>query len=317
MRSFGKATILALATLTASAALNCSGESHKNIPSDGVKNAGSVGLELQIAPGINIDVVTYTITGPNGYSSTGSINVANSTTISALIGGIPAGNGYTITLNASATNDAGVNCVGQATFNVTANTTTPVTVHLQCRKPGNGSIIINGTVNVCPTIDSLGASPTSVNVGGTISLTSAGSDSDGVPSPISFAWSEGSTSFATTANASYTCAVAGPHTLTLRVTDGDPGCEDTGTVTVTCVNGGGTGGAGGAGGGAGAGGAGGAGGWAGGAGGSTAGAGGSTAGAGGSTAGAGGSAAGAGGSTAGAGGSAAGAGGSTAGAGGS
>jgi hypothetical protein len=323
MRSLGKATILALATLTASAALNCSGESQRNIPSDGVKNAGSVGLELQIAPGINIDSVNYQITGPNGYSSSGVINVSNSTTISALIGGIPAGVGYTITLTAVSTEDTGVNCVGSATFNVTANSTTPVTVGLQCRRPAKGSIIINGTVNICPSIDAIGAAPTSVALNGTVSLSSAGSDLDNVPNPITYRWHEGATTIATTANAAYTCAVLGSHTITLTVTDGDPGCEDVGTVTVNCTTGttGGTGGAGGAGGATGgAGGAtGGAGGTTGGAGGATGGAGGATGGAGGTTGDDGGTTGGAGGATggsAGAGGATGGSGGTTGGAGG-
>jgi hypothetical protein len=314
MRSFGKATILALATLTASAALNCSGESTKHNNGSSVEHAGSVGLELQIAPGINIDTVHYTITGPNGYSSAGDINVSNSSTISALIGGIPAGSGYVITLTAVSTADTGVNCVGQATFNVTANATTPVTVHLQCRKPGNGSIIVNGTINVCPTIDSIGAAPTSVAIGGTVSLTSAASDTDGIPSPVTYAWAEGTTSIASTANATYTCAAAGTHTITLSVTDGDPGCEDHGTVTVNC---GGAGGTGGTGGGGGAGGAtGGAGGATGGAAGATGGAGGATGGAAGATGGAGGATGGAGGATGGTAGATGGAAGATGGAGG-
>ena len=62
------------------------------------ENTGQIGIDLQLAPGLTLDAVSYTITGPSGFSRTGSIDVTNSTTISAIISGIPFGAGYQITL---------------------------------------------------------------------------------------------------------------------------------------------------------------------------------------------------------------------------
>src|SRR4051794_11213195 len=64
------------------------------------ENSGTLGLALQLTGGVTLNTVSYAITG-NGVNKTGSIDVRNSTTISATIGGIPAGAGYTITLSAS------------------------------------------------------------------------------------------------------------------------------------------------------------------------------------------------------------------------
>jgi len=88
IRSFAKATILALAALSASAAVNCSSNSTKSVPSGEIaENNGTVGLQLQIAPGVTISSVNYTVTGPGGFTQTGSIAVGDSTTINAVLSG--------------------------------------------------------------------------------------------------------------------------------------------------------------------------------------------------------------------------------------
>src|SRR5262249_22986234 len=58
------------------------------------ERSGDVALELDLAPGATLTSVSSVITGPAGFSRTGSINVGMSTKISAIIGGIPAGMGY-------------------------------------------------------------------------------------------------------------------------------------------------------------------------------------------------------------------------------
>lgn len=214
----------------------------------GSESTGTVGLELQ-AGGVTLNAVNYTILG-NGFSKSGSINVANSTKISATIGGIPGGNGYSITLTGNAAGN-GVTCTGSASFNVTAGATTSTQINLQCKlPPKTGNVSINGTVNVCPTIDSLSIEPAETTVGSSVTLSASGSDSDNAPSALSYAWSAtgGTLTGATTANASLACTTAGPVTVTLTVGDGD--CTDTLSQTVTCspAPGGGSGGAGGGGG---------------------------------------------------------------------
>ncbi|HEY3592452.1 MAG TPA: hypothetical protein VGL13_01200, partial [Polyangiaceae bacterium] len=78
-------------------------------------SAGSVGLSLQLTPGTTLASVSYAITGPGGFSKSGTIDVSSSTTISSVIGGLPAGNGYSITLSATST-DGVTTCSGTGTF---------------------------------------------------------------------------------------------------------------------------------------------------------------------------------------------------------
>src|SRR5580692_10849157 len=63
------------------------------------ETTGTAGIQLQVAPGITINTLNYTLTGPNGFSKTGSINVSNSTVAATIIGGLPSGSGYSISLS--------------------------------------------------------------------------------------------------------------------------------------------------------------------------------------------------------------------------
>jgi hypothetical protein len=191
-----------------------------------------------VAPGVTINSVNYHITGPGGFVRDGSIDVSTSTTITAVLGGLPAGTGYTITLTASAA-DGGLNCLGSATFNVVARTTTEVTVHLTCQRPKNtGSVLVDGTLNICPVIDSVA---TTAPTNGVVSLSSSASDLDSKPSPLAYHWTINSGTAtlanANAANTTLTCGATGPVSLTLTVTDGDStaGCPDSFALSVSCV----------------------------------------------------------------------------------
>ena len=189
-------------------------------------SAGSLQFALQLANGSTVSSASYVILGPNGFTKAASLNVANSSTISTVIGGLPAGTGYAITITATST-DGTTNCGGSASFNVTAGGTTTVTVGLTCHEaPKTGSIAINGTVNVCPSIDSVSSDPP---VGNVIALSSAASDVDNGPQPISYHWttSSGTLSSATAQNPTLTCTTPGVASLTLSVSDGDPACNST------------------------------------------------------------------------------------------
>ena len=85
----------------------------------GSESAGTIGLQLQIATGITLSRVNYTITGPAGFQKMASIDVSNSGTISAVISGIPLGVGYVISLSGNAAGDKAV-CAGSAASTSTA-----------------------------------------------------------------------------------------------------------------------------------------------------------------------------------------------------
>ncbi|HEY4158156.1 MAG TPA: hypothetical protein VGM29_08660, partial [Polyangiaceae bacterium] len=187
-RNARRATILALiAACGGLSAFGCSspGSGTSEGPADAT---GSIGLELQ-AGGLMLSSVQYTIVG-NGFSKSGTLNVANSTQISGVIGGIPAGSGYSITFSAVDAAGSGATCSGSAAFNVIAGATTTALVHLTCKVPAKtGSVLINGSLNVCPSIDSLSLEPSETTVGHSVVLTAAAHDADSAPSALSYVWS--------------------------------------------------------------------------------------------------------------------------------
>ena len=203
-------------------------------------NSGSLGFALTMPGNSILNSVTYTIVGPANYTSTGTINVSNSTTISTLLS-LPAGGPYSVTLSGTST-DNSVSCSGSAQTSITAGQSKTLTVQMTCHEAGRtGSVAINGTLNSCPVIDSLGASPAEVLVGGTIALSSSAHDSDASPAALSYKWtaSSGSLSSSTSANPTFKCTEPGDATITLAVSDGDttPDCAATQTTTVTCTRG--------------------------------------------------------------------------------
>ena len=198
---------------------------------------GSLSASLTLSPTASLNTANYAISGPNAFARAGSIDVSHSQTISATIGGIPAGNGYNVSISGTAT-DGLTTCSGSATFSITPKATTILSIKIQCREPARtGGVQINGTVNVCPVVDAVGANPGEVMVGFASAISSAAHDSDGKPSALTYSWvaSSGMLAGATTPNPTLNCTAVGASTLTLTVSDGD--CTDTGAVTVICSQG--------------------------------------------------------------------------------
>ncbi len=233
-----KMRTLALAFCGYTSLTGCSGVPGTTAPESNSESTGTVGLALQLAGGQTINSATYTIVGPNGFSKTGALDLSAATKLSATIGGLPAGTGYSITLNAT-TVDGSTTCAGSASFNVVARTTANVTVSLSCKEaPRTGSVLVNGVLNVCPAIDGVNANPAEVQVGGSIALSATAHDSDAAPSTLTYGWtaSAGTLSDATAQNPTFTCTTAGPATLTLKVSDGDVAatCADSVSAIVNC-----------------------------------------------------------------------------------
>jgi acid phosphatase len=219
--------------------LACSDSSARQGGASSANDVGSIGVALLVAPGTTLNTVNYLITAAAGGTKTGSIDVSQSSTISTLISGIPAATGYTIALNS--TSVEGGTCMGSAPFDVVAHQTTAVTVHLDCHEaPHTGSVLVNGTLNLCPVVDGITANPASVFIGSTIALSTTAHDSDSGPSPLTYQWtaSAGTLAGATTLAPTFTCgATAGPVTVTVTVSDGDTtaGCPAVSTVALNCA----------------------------------------------------------------------------------
>jgi hypothetical protein len=224
-----------IALLVATSIAACGGP---EAPRPNEPNLGSVGVLLQLAPGLKLDAVNYAITGPGGFATSGALNLASSNTLKAQISGLPADVGYSITLSGS-TSDKMTACSGSATFAVRAGASTSVTVHLICKQPGNtGSVIVGATLNVCPVIDAVAATPSEVRVGAFLQLSASAHDADAAPASLSYAWEtdSGTLSASNVANPTFTCTSFGAATLKVTVSDGDPSpdCKSSATLAVTC-----------------------------------------------------------------------------------
>src|SRR5882724_866765 len=145
---------------------------------------GTGSLALLVKPGTTLNSVSYQITGPQSFTKSGTIDVGNSTKISANISPLPGGTGYQISLTGTST-DGATSCAGTASFDVVAHQTSNVTVHLDCHEAARtGSVMVNGVLNVCPVIDGIDANPADVFVGTSVALSADTHDADHGPSPL-------------------------------------------------------------------------------------------------------------------------------------
>jgi hypothetical protein len=239
-RSWARAAKAVLASVLVSMGAGCS-----TLPGDGdkppAKQIGTIQLALQVN-GVSLTSATYTVTGPNGYMLTGTAKGPGGTSVSAFIGGVPAGSGYSISLQGVAA-DGVTTCGGvSGTFSVAANGPTTVVVALLCREPRNmsGIAVTGNEADICPNIDGVSADATSASIGGTpVGLSATAHDADSGPMPLSYQWTAPSGTFsnAAIANPTFSCTAPGTVVLTLTVSDGypDPTCPDTATISIVCT----------------------------------------------------------------------------------
>jgi hypothetical protein len=198
---------------------------------------GDLGFGLQLAPGTVVSEGVYNVRGPKNYFSVGSVTVGESADVAVVLGPLPIGTGYELDVSALAS-DGKTTCEGSTPFDVTSIETSTVTVHLQCAAP-SGDLQVEATINICPMIDALDASPGDVLVGGTVTLASAAHDTDNGPSPLSYKWAINGAPLRAglPPNLSFTCRSRGTFNFALTVSDGDitPGCTDTVSVQARCT----------------------------------------------------------------------------------
>jgi hypothetical protein len=239
-RSWTGAARAALAFVVVALGAGCS-----SLPADGAPppgdHIGTIQLALQVN-GVSLTSASYTLTGPNGFSRMGTATGPGGSGVSAFIGGVPAGPGYSISLQGLAA-DGVTTCGGvSGTFTVSATAPTTIVVSLLCRQPQSqsGVAVTGNAVDVCPNIDGLSADATSAAIGGTpVSLSATAHDADNGPMPLSYQWSASSGTFSNPAIASptFSCTAAGTEVLTLTVSDGypDPTCPATATISIVCT----------------------------------------------------------------------------------
>lgn len=199
---------------------------------------GSMTLELDIAPGVAIDMVSWTVgNAATGYTRSGQVDVQFSTVLAFQIGALPAGSGYTIALSATSV-DGAFHCAGSAEFEVSAHATTPVGIPLYCSAagPGTGTVVVTGTTQICAALTALEASPLETSVNAPIALSATGAAGT---LPVSYAWTATAGAFDNpqSETPTFTCpATPGPVTISVAVSPSAPACDTvtSQSVTVTC-----------------------------------------------------------------------------------
>jgi hypothetical protein len=198
-----------------------------------------------VSSGASFAAVEWAIAGPNGVVLAGSVDVASGASVDFVVRGVPAGTGFTITVAATSVDGSSI-CSGSATFSITAGATTSVSTVLTCDSTGSGvgTIVVSvggdgGGIELCPTLDGLGASPAEVFVGGSVTLDTFAEAPN--PSAIAIAWTAPSGRFMSATGTSnvFTCTSPGVVMITATATDGPgtggaPVCSATVSVPVTC-----------------------------------------------------------------------------------
>jgi hypothetical protein len=212
---------------------------------------GTIRLSLTLPGGTTLSTVSWTILSGTTLVASGTANAGNGPTVSFVVTALAAGS-YTIHIT-SASIDGSVTCAGTGAFAIVARQTSQATVNLECETPraDAGSVVVNGTLNECATVQSIAATPTEVIAGGSVTLTATATAPN--PGGITYQWSAPSGTFGSpnSATTTFTNATAGPVQVTLQVGDGPVAsgfvCDsslDTASQTLTFdpIDGGGSGG---------------------------------------------------------------------------
>lgn len=228
--------------LVGAAAIGASGCS--SAPSNGAARAeplGTVGMAVSLPGNLEIDTISYSITGPSTY--TGTLDVQGDSVIQLGVTNVTAGSGYILSENATSV-DGTVVCSGSsAPFAVSAGATTAVTVALACTTaPDAGAVVGTTVATECAKWTSALATPNETTVGGVVQVAAAATAPN--PSAVTFTWSASAGAIDTpnASSANFTCPTTpGPVTITLTVGDGPipdggacPASDTTTTLTVTC-----------------------------------------------------------------------------------
>jgi hypothetical protein len=198
--------------------------------------AGSLSLDLVLADDIEINSVSWTISGNDMEPMSGAIDTsAPGATASVEVFGLPPGDGYLVELEATSENGE-VTCEGSAEFGVEIGAATGVMVRLHCKVPdGTGAVRVNGKFNLCAKLIKAVVAPLQTSVGNDIDLFAGATDPDG--NRVEYLWTGtgGSIAEPSASSTTYTCEETGTQMITVTVSDdGFQHCMHDWTVQATC-----------------------------------------------------------------------------------
>jgi hypothetical protein len=97
------------------------------------ETAGSIDLSLKLGDQ-QLDSMSYAIVGA-GFSKSGNLDVSHSSKVSGVVGGIPFGTNYALTMNGKGMGPTPLDCSGSASFDLNAVGPLPVSIQITCREP--------------------------------------------------------------------------------------------------------------------------------------------------------------------------------------
>jgi uncharacterized repeat protein (TIGR01451 family) len=223
---------LALLSCGVLALAGCSSET-------GTSETGSLSLALTLVDAFDIDEVSWTITGGEMPDMSGVIDTsAPRSTASVEVFGIPAEEGYLITMEATS-RDGELECKGSANFDITAGAATDAHVMLNCTVPEQfGGVRVNGEFNVCAVLTKAVVAPLQTSVGNDIDLHAEAYDHDA--DAITYEWSSSNGPIAnpSATTTTYTCTRPGNDVILIAISDDQfDYCVSSWSVLVTCVGG--------------------------------------------------------------------------------
>ncbi|HLV67979.1 MAG TPA: hypothetical protein VKY73_19310 [Polyangiaceae bacterium] len=207
-------------------------------PNRSAEQLGSIDLELQIAPGVTIDTIDWTIANEStDFLRSGSVDVQFANVARFQVGGLPPATGYTVTLSALTT-DGTLSCSGMRTMDIEAGEVTTVEVHMICvpATSDSGSAIIEGTSEICADIESISVFPLATSLNSPIELVAEVSAGALTPT-LNWTAPAGTFDDPTSPTPIFTCPdTPGDIEITLTASPGSEACETTlmRSVVVTC-----------------------------------------------------------------------------------
>jgi hypothetical protein len=97
------------------------------------ETVGSIALSLELGDK-QLDSMNYAIVG-SGFSTSGRLDVSHSRQVSGVIGGIPFGTNYALTMNGKGVGSAPLDCAGSASFDLKDVGPLPVNIQITCKEP--------------------------------------------------------------------------------------------------------------------------------------------------------------------------------------
>ena len=95
--------------------------------------AGSIELSLKIGDK-QLDTMSYAIVGA-GFSKSGNLDISHSSKVSGIVGGIPFGTNYSLTMNGKGVGTAPLDCAGSTSFDLKDVGPLPVSIQITCKEP--------------------------------------------------------------------------------------------------------------------------------------------------------------------------------------